>query len=110
MNSLKRLFTGLIFSAFVCVYVAPVGMCASNVNLPPLSLSSGSNVNKAVNNQSSFVLNGDIKISKKNPLITLSLRESDIRQVLRMFADKAGMNIIIHNSINERFINRSFSL
>lgn len=38
------------------------------------------------------------EISKTNPKINLSLRNSDVQQVLRMFADKAGLNIIFHKS------------
>lgn len=39
-------------------------------------------------------------ISEKNPNITLSLRDSDVKQVLRMFADKAGLNIIFRDGIS----------
>ena len=47
----------------------------------------------------STVLSGDVKLTDKNERITLSLRDSDLKQVLRMFADKAGMNIVFHNSV-----------
>ena len=47
-----------------------------------------------------MVLSGDIKLTDKNELITLSLRDSDVKQVLRMFADKAGMNIVFHSSVS----------
>lgn len=47
-----------------------------------------------------FKLEGDISITKGNPKISLSLRESDVTQVLRMFADKAGMNIVFHSSVD----------
>jgi len=39
-------------------------------------------------------------ISEKNPNITLSLRDSDVKQVLRMFADKAGLNIIFKDGVS----------
>lgn len=45
------------------------------------------------------MLSGDVKLTDKNERITLSLRDSDLKQVLRMFADKAGMNIVFHNSV-----------
>lgn len=48
---------------------------------------------------SSMTLSGNVKLTDANELITLSLRDSDVRQVLRMFADKAGKNIIFHNSV-----------
>ena len=44
-------------------------------------------------------LKGDVSYIKSNEPISLSLRDSDILQVLRMFADKAGMNIVFHDSV-----------
>ncbi len=49
---------------------------------------------------SSMVLSGDVKLTDKNNNITLSLRDSDVKQVLRMFADKAGMNVVFHSSVD----------
>ena len=48
----------------------------------------------------SLKLKGDVSFIKHNPLISISLRDSDVKQVLRMFADKAGMNIVFHNSVS----------
>lgn len=45
-------------------------------------------------------LSGEISLTKKNEKITLSLRDSDVKQVLRMFADKAGKNIVFHSSVS----------
>ena len=45
-------------------------------------------------------LKGDVRLTDKNIPINLSLRDSDVKQVLRMFADKAGMNIIFYDSVN----------
>ena len=47
----------------------------------------------------SMVLSGDVKLTENNDIITLSLRDSDVQQVLRMFADKAGLNIVFHKSV-----------
>lgn len=66
----------------------------------------------------STTLAGDVKLTNKNDLITLSLRDSDVRQVLRMFADKAGMNIVFHKSVEGKVtldlvktpINEAFNL
>lgn len=44
-------------------------------------------------------LRGDSGITKKDIMINLSLRDSDVKQVLRMFADKAGLNIIFKGAI-----------
>lgn len=38
-------------------------------------------------------------ITNKNININLSLRDSDVKQVLRMFADKAGLNIIFKGDV-----------
>ncbi len=43
-------------------------------------------------------LTGNIQIAKEGEKVTLSLRDADVKQVLRMFADKANMNIVFHNS------------
>lgn len=67
---------------------------------------------------SSLTINGDVRLTDKNEKITLSLRDSDVKQVLRMFADKAGMNIVFHNSVEGKVtldlvntpINEAFNL
>ncbi len=43
-------------------------------------------------------LEGDVNFNDNGQLINLSLRNTDVQQVLRMFADKAGLNIVFHNS------------
>lgn len=50
----------------------------------------------------SMVLSGNVKLTDKNNKITLSLRDSDVKQVLRMFADKVGMNVVFHSSVDGR--------
>lgn len=65
-----------------------------------------------------MVLTGDVRLTNRNDQITLSLRDSDVKQVLRMFADKAGMNIVFHDSVSGKVtldlvktpINEAFSL
>lgn len=44
-------------------------------------------------------LNGSINLRNGSQLITVSLRDSDVKQVLRMFADKAGLNVVFHSSV-----------
>lgn len=44
-------------------------------------------------------LTGNIQIAGSSKKVTLSLRDADVKQVLRMFADKADMNIIFHNTV-----------
>ena len=63
-------------------------------------------------------LSGNVQLTRNNDRITLSLRDSDVRQVLRMFADKAGKNIVFHESVEGKVtldlvntpINDAFSL
>ena len=72
----------------------------------------------AVPYKSSMLLTGNVKLTENNDKITLSLRDSDVKQVLRMFADKAGMNIVFHNSVTGKVtldlvntpINEAFNL
>lgn len=45
-------------------------------------------------------LKADIAITDADTPVSLSLRESDVVQVLRMFADQAGMNIIFDPSVS----------
>lgn len=49
--------------------------------------------------RSTMLLTGDVKLTENDDTITLSLRDSDVKQVLRMFADKAGKNIVFHKTV-----------
>ena len=44
-------------------------------------------------------LTGNIQIAGTGKKVSISLRDADVKQVLRMFADKAKMNLIFHNSV-----------
>ena len=46
------------------------------------------------------LLKGAVSLEKGNQKIAVSLRDSDVKQVLRMFADKAGLNIVFHESVS----------
>lgn len=67
--------------------------------MAPSGLSTAFMCNAGESYTDSMVLSGDVKLTDKNELITLSLRDSDVKQVLRMFADKAGMNVVFHSSV-----------
>ena len=45
-------------------------------------------------------LAGGVSFDDNGQKVNLSLRNTDVHQVLRMFADKAGMNIIFHDSVS----------
>lgn len=96
----QKVLSVSILTAFLSMNSAPAGVCISAVS----QIDTGIGVQKPAlreNNQvTSLKLEGDVSISKVNPKVTLSLRNSDVKQVLRMFADKAGLNIIFHNSVD----------
>ena len=66
----------------------------------PLSIKPAAEIAPAQSYSSvaSTLLSGDVVLTDSNQNITLSLRDSDVKQVLRMFADKAGLNIVFHSS------------
>lgn len=84
----------------------------------PITYAYSESLHSAAAGTSAMTLTGDVSLTDSNQLITLSLRDSDVKQVLRMFADKAGMNIVFHNSVNGKVtldmvntpINEAFSL
>lgn len=55
---------------------------------------------EARNTTTRVKLDGSVAITDSPNKITLSLRDSDVRQVLRMFADKAGINVVFHSSVD----------
>ena len=97
LENMKKILSGIIIANLVIFYTAPMGVCistsASNLDAVKPAL-------RKPSQSASLKLEGDISISKGNPKISLSLRDSDVKQVLRMFADKAGLNIIFHNSVS----------
>ena len=60
----------------------------------------GANSNSFYNPTENIKLRGDISLTDKDIPVTLSLRDSDVTQVLRMFADKAGLNIIFDQDVS----------
>ena len=73
---------------------------AGPINAAPLEYSLDSPfVRDEISSPDSIKLEGQILLQRNAQPITVSLRNSDVKQVLRMFADKAGLNIIIHDSV-----------
>lgn len=97
---LQKVLSMTAIAALLTTYSAPLGFCSASVP----QIDTGIGIQKPVLRENSQVstlkLEGDISISKANPKVTLSLRDSDSKQVLRMFADKAGLNIIFHSSVD----------
>lgn len=48
---------------------------------------------------SALDIRSGVQISNADSVVNLSLRDADVKQVLRMFADQAGMNIIFASAI-----------
>lgn len=99
-SNTTKIFSKILIAVYLMVYSAPFGMCVPGA----ISSSLTSSGNKPSLRSSSPVtdnlkLEGDVSITKSNAKITLSLRDSDVQQVLRMFADRAGLNIIFHDSV-----------
>lgn len=84
----------------------------------PATLALSDSYYSAYANSGTMSLSGNVKLTDSNDIITLSLRDSDVKQVLRMFADKAGMNIVFHTSVDGKVtldlvktpINEAFNL
>ncbi len=55
-------------------------------------------VRSEYNTSNKISLTGNVNFDDNGQKINLSLRNTDVQQVLRMFADKAGLNIIFHES------------
>lgn len=91
---ITKILSCFMISAFLMTYIAPVGLCANEVQLRADKVEMKDALPTVLK------LEGEISITKGNPKISLSLRDSDVKQVLRMFADKAGLNIVFHNSVD----------
>ncbi|MBR1753792.1 hypothetical protein IJ732_03065 [bacterium] len=96
MGNLKKILAGLILLGFVGVYTAPPAISAATLPALPQAKQT-----TPAASSSKVQFSNDTVISTKNPPITLSLRNSDVKQVLRMFADKAGRNIVFHASTED---------
>ncbi len=77
-----------------------VSLLATNMaNAAPLEYDLGTpDVRTDYDVRDKIILEGDINFVDNGQKINLSLRNTDVQQVLRMFADKAGLNIVFHES------------
>lgn len=94
-NISKKLIASLVLTMFVfsnsALTVAAMENASVSTSRPALR---DADVNHSIK------LKGDVNYIKSDKPITISLRDSDVKQVLRMFADRAGLNIIFHNSVS----------
>ncbi len=97
---LRKFIAGLMLTAFVftnSVLTVAAMEDAGELNVYGLESKPDLRDNQE---EYSLKLKGDVSFTEKNIPISISLRDSDVQQVLRMFADKAGLNIIFHNSVS----------
>ena len=92
---MNKLIKKLILISIMFVFTVFSGLCQTFANPADLSLR-----NKIDNNFDGIQLKGGVKIDYEKQVVTLNLRDSNLRQVLRMLADKADMNVIIHGSVS----------
>lgn len=92
----KKVIVTMLLAAFINI-LTPAFAITQNAKIR-----SNSQSNKSTSQSSAIKaikLTGDVNLKGGNQLVSVSLRDSDVKQVLRMFADKAGLNIVFHNSV-----------
>ena len=68
----------------------------------PLYVMEGQGTAQAADNVSRIPIVGNVSVKNGNKRLSVSLRDSNVKQALRMFADKAGLNIIFHDSVEDK--------
>lgn len=86
----EKFFASIVLATFAFVNVVPVAM-AQETYRPYLRSGDAS---------SSVDIDSSARIGNANQPVNLSLRDADVQQVLRMFADQAGMNIIFVSNVS----------
>ena len=95
----KKIIAGVMLSIFVSTNILSYAFAKedydfiNNYGTQKPAIRGGSNKDEVLK------LKADISITKSREPISLSLRNSDVTQVLRMFADKAGLNIIFEEGV-----------
>lgn len=85
-------------SAFALVLAVTLGYCATADAQLQASVSSPA-LRTGYKMSGNIPLDGSVSLTNGERKINVSLRDSDLKQTLRMIADKAGLNIIFHNSV-----------
>ncbi len=102
-NMFKKFSTMMILLTFVLSNTVTIAGAKDFKNLLSFSSDAGYTNDKPVLRDaepSVLDLYGKVSITTRNIPINLSLRDSDVKQVLRMFADKAGLNIIFKADVS----------
>ncbi len=90
MNNKKKIIAGFLTMAFLFMGL-PSGVVAATTTKPVL---------RTEQPISNLDINSETRIPNADSIVNLSLRDADLQQVLRMFADQAGMNIIFAPDIS----------
>lgn len=102
-NTVRKIYTTMILLSFVLSNTMSMVEAKDFKNLLSFSSGVGYTEDKPVLRDaepSVLDLYGNVSITNRNIPINLSLRDSDVKQVLRMFADKAGLNIIFKANVS----------
>ena len=84
--------------AFALVLAVTLGYCAT-ANAQLQASVSRPALRTGYKMSGNIPLDGAVSLTNGERKINVSLRDSDLKQTLRMIADKAGLNIIFHNSV-----------
>ncbi len=95
----KRIMAGVMLSIFLSTNIVSYAFAKEDYNFINNYGSQKPVIRGNKNKEEVLKLKADISITKSREPISLSLRNSDVTQVLRMFADKAGMNIIFDQGV-----------
>lgn len=79
----KKIISGVMAMSFLMMNISSVAFAQD-----------GSPVIRSEQAIKSMDINSDTQIKNGDSIVNLSLRDADVKQVLRMFADQAGMNIM----------------
>ncbi len=85
----EKIIAGLLLTAF----------SASNISLSALAIDTYRPALRSADAATALNVGSDIRINNADSIVNLSLRDADVKQVLRMFADQAAMNVIFAPSV-----------
>lgn len=88
----QKLIAFVMLMSFLSTSALPVLAAATQSAVTPTSA------------KKSITIAGTSSLKNGNKRLSVSLRDSDVKQALRMFADKAGLNIIFHDSVEDKKI------
>ena len=85
----EKIIAGILLTAF----------SASNISLSALAIDAYRPALRSADMATALDVGSSVRINNADSIVNLSLRDADVKQVLRMFADQASMNIIFAPSV-----------